>query len=598
METKQQETQNTDGTVNLANVCRLWMQAINLADKEEDTWRKQADEACETYAMEGDEKKRQKFNILYSNTETIVPAIYNSVPVPDVRRRFADDDMDAKAVAQVLERCISYAVDTTSFDDTMKASVFDAVVPGRGICRVQYRPVMGDPDPMTGAQPVVYQEIYLQHIPWKDYRRGPAQSRDGLPWEAFRHKMTREQLVKLNPEIGHLVKLDCAVEGYNPDKSDFPMDLFKRAIVWEVWDKEAREVLFIAEGYKEGPLYKGPPPVNLEGFFSTPKPLQSVMRSDSLIPIEPYRLYKEQALELDAITRRLTKLIKVLRWRGIRATALGDAFESIKNLDDGELAPANNASELLSSSGGLDKTIWMMPIEKLITVIKELVEQRERIKQVIYELTGIADIMRGASKPNETLGAQEIKTQWGTLRVQDMQKSVQMYARDIFRIMAEIIAEKFTPEVIYLMTGIMLTPQQLQLLKNDVVRQYRTDIETDSTIRADLNRSQQNISQFIQGLAQFVQAMGPGVQQGLIPPEVAIEMLVSFSRPFKLGRQVEDALDTWKQKLMAMAQQAQMQQQMGMAPPGAVPGQPMPGQTPMQPQGQPQLSVVPAQGGM
>lgn len=573
IETRQQETQDSVGQENPAAVWKLWNQSIELATKEEKDWRERATKAINTYTMDGKEEERSKFNILYSNTETIVPAVYNSPPIPDVRTRYNDDGgltpegmqwaEDSKKVAQVLERCISFAVDTSEFDAVMKASVFDAALPGRGVARIQYMPIMGADGMMA------YQKLYLQHVQWDDYRHGPAKNWEGVPWVAYRHRMTRQQLVQLNPTIGPLVKLDCNVEGYDPEKSEFPPDLFKRAEVWEIWDKEAREVVFIATGYKDSYLAKMKPPCELEGFFPQPKPLQNIFRTDSLVPIEPYRLYKSQADELESMTRRIAKLIKVLRWRGVRAKALGDAFDKIKDLDDGQLAPAENAMEVLQGTQGIDKFIWMMPIDKLIVVIKELVEQRERIKQVIFEITGIADIMRGSTNASETLGAQQIKTQWGTLRIQDMQKAAQVYSRDIFRIMSEIISEKFTPEVIFMMTGIKLTPQQIQLMQNDVLRQYRIDVETDSTIRADLTMAQKNISEFIQGLAQYVSAVGPLVQQGAMPPEVAIEMMVSFARTFKLGRQVEDVLDQWKQKIMAMS--AAGVPAPGTTPPGAQP---------------------------
>lgn len=549
IETKAEETKQ--GTDPIA-VWKLWNEALNLASKEEGEWRKAAKKCQDIYANEGKDEDRQKFNILFSNVETIVPAIYNSPPVPDVRRRFNDDDPDAKTVADVIERCISFAVDTSAFDKSMKSNVMDAVLPGRGVSRVQYMPFVGQD--ATGQPTILYQQVYLQAVQWDDFRHGPAKTWEAVPWVAFRHLMTREQLVQLNPEVGPAIKLDAAVDGFDDKNSNAPPDLFKRAVVWEIWDKESKHVLFQAESYKNSMLAQMAPPITTEGFFPCPEPMRSIYRTDSLVPIEPYRLYAAQAKELDDITKRLAKLIKVMRWRGIRAKALGDAFEKIQGLDDGELAPAENAMEVMQSQGSMENGVWLMPIDKLITVIRELAEQRERVKQVVYEITGIADIMRGASKANETLGAQQIKTQWGTLRVQELQKSVQSYARDVFRIMAEVIAEKFTPQVIALMTGVQLTPQQVQLMQSDVTRKYRIDIETDSTIRADVTQAQQNISGFVQGLAQFTQAVGPMVQQGAMPPEVAIEMLVSFSRVFKLGRQVESALDSWKQKVTQMAQ--------------------------------------------
>jgi hypothetical protein len=53
-----------------------------------------------------------------------------------------------------------------------------------------------------------------------------------------------------------------------------------------------------------------------------------------------------------------------------------------------------------------------MPIDGLAKIVLQLVEQREQVKQTIYEVTGISDIVRGASKADETATAQQIKGRW------------------------------------------------------------------------------------------------------------------------------------------------------------------------------------------
>ena len=44
--------------------------------------------------------------------------------------------------------------------------------------------------------------------------------------------------------------------------------------------------------------------------------------------------------------------------------------------------------------------------------MRELVAHREVIKASIYEVTGISDIMRGQTVASETMGAQQLKSQW------------------------------------------------------------------------------------------------------------------------------------------------------------------------------------------
>ena len=129
-------------------------------------------------------------------------------------------------------------------------------------------------------------------------------------------------------------------------------------------------------------------------------------------------------------------------------------------------------------------------------------------------------------------------------RVYRLQAEVQRFARDLLRLKAEIIAEKFEPQSLMAASGIPVDEQVMALLRNDAMRTYRVDIETDSTIQADVARAQQNASGFMAGFGQFMQAIGPAVQAGALPVEVARTMLQSFARSFKLGRAVEDAIDS------------------------------------------------------
>jgi hypothetical protein len=226
----------------------------------------------------------------------------------------------------------------------------------------------------------------------------------------------------------------------------------------------------------------------------------------------------------------------------------------------------------------LDKAIWMWPIEKIAGVLNELYNQREQIKKTIYEITGIADIMRGSSASSETLGAQQLKVQFGTMRLDDMGREIQRYARDLVRITAEIISEHFSPDSIAMMTDIklpspeekmmaqqqaqMMAQQQqpmppqleemlqkptwdecMQVLRDDKQRSYRVDIETDSTISGDQAMDQKSMTELLTGISTFISNAGPAVEAGYLPLEAAKSLLMSAVRRFRMGREVEDALD-------------------------------------------------------
>src|SRR5262245_9391592 len=100
-----------------------WLQAIDSATTEEKDWFEQAEKAVCAYR--GEDKSSADFNIYHANIETIVPALYNSEPIPDVRRRYNDDDKVGKAVADLIERAIQYSVDSYDFNGVMGAGVWD-----------------------------------------------------------------------------------------------------------------------------------------------------------------------------------------------------------------------------------------------------------------------------------------------------------------------------------------------------------------------------------------------------------------------------------------------------------------------------------------
>jgi hypothetical protein len=518
-----------------------WLECIEAASTEEKDWRDAGEKTVERYST----TKAKTFNILYANTQTTVPALYNSEPVPDIRRRFSENDPVGKAAAMVIERGLSIQCELYDFDGAMQAAVKDRQLPGRGVTRVRL---------VTGAEGSKHLEC--EPVVWSDFRRGPAKMWRDVPWVAFRHKMSREELEELSPEHGGKVQLDAvlAEAPKGKDKADIS-DKMKRATVWEVWDRLKRKVYFFAESFKDGPIHVNDDPYELRDFFPVPRPLYAIGLTDSLVPVCEFTIWKPLADEVDTLTARISSIVKVMKWRGLYHGAFEGLVAKLKNLDDGELAAAEDSARAMSE-GGIDRAIWMMPVADAAALVEKLYEARQAAQQQVYELTGVADILRGSTQASETATAQQIKAQWGSLRLQEAQREVQRYARDLYRIMSDLMSSQFDGAELSAMTGIQLQPEVMALLQGqDLNREFVIEVETDSTIRADLTRSQQNISTFIQGFGQFVQSVGPAVQMGAMPGPIAVKLLQSFSRPFKLGREAEAVMDEWAKMLEQQAAQ-------------------------------------------
>ena len=94
--------------------------------------------------------------------------------------------------------------------------------------------------------------------------------------------------------------------------------------------------------------------------------------------------------------------------------------------------------------------------------VTALVALRKEVISDIYQIMGLSDIMRGATDPDETLGAQQLKTQYGSTRIRDKQYEMVRVARDLVCIIVEIIAEKFKPETIIRMSQTQLPTKEMQ----------------------------------------------------------------------------------------------------------------------------------------
>lgn len=567
----------------------LWLKKIALAQSVEKKWREDAKKAVTLY--EAGEDVKSAFNIHHSNVETIVPALYNTTPIPDVRRTFYDTDPVSRLGAEFIERIITASLDKFDFDAAMADTVQGGVLPGRGVPRIRYRgehePIIGhDGHPVVDAsgtpvERVVRQKVWVEVVGYNRFVHGPGYIWDDVTWVAFPHDLTEDELIELGVPNERLESIgfgpaDPKKDGDDGDKAP-PAGVYKTVPVYEVWDKLTRHVHWITERDKRAPLKTiGDDPLGITGFFPVPKPFRQVQSAGKLLPVCPSKVYWPLLDELDDVTTRIKRLIKQLRVRGAVHPAIGEIVARLEMADDGEMVTADQAKTF--QPGGDNKLQDLMafwPLEPTVAALQQLYAQREQLKQSIFEVSGISDILRGATNPNETLGAQQIKAQWGNQRVQKLQKEVQRVARDLFRMIAEVHIKLFAWDELKRMTrmrffddkepstvghnggpalesegeAVDYETQVFELLTGPELP-FAIDIETDSTIRADMSRSQDQVNLFLQGTGQFIQAIASLQQAGLgdyVKPMTTV-WATTFARQFQFGKEAEDALEAVVEK--------------------------------------------------
>lgn len=575
----------------------FFLKELDAASKREADYRKEGQRILDTY--DGTLAKETPFNILYSNTETMLPALYSRTPRPVVQRRFKDDDPLGKAAAQAGQRILEFLVDTDldgyeTFDHGMTMATKTALLPGRAATTVKYDAKEGADDAYSG------ETVCVESKAWNRVRYGYATCWEKVPWIGYEDYIDEAEATRLfGDEVAAQLTFSdqeqrAADEGTNGTNAEPDQGERKVTAIWQIWDKDGgKRVVYVSDQLKEHFLKEEDDPLGLSGFYNCPRPLTFVEKPHTLSPTALYTLYESQAQELNTLTVRIKRITRAIRARGLYDGELGEDLKKLTDADDAELVPTDRGSSLAADKG-LEHAIWFWPVDKLIVVLRELYAAREACKQVIYEITGISDILRGATKASETLGAQEIKAQWGTLRLKRNQTAVAGYAVDLLRMMLETAAKKFSEATWAKMTGLpfltsakyteltalatvmqqqaQLRPpmppqpgappdpaqqrlqqiqQQLQapqwsqvlaLLRDDVHRAYRVDIETNSTVEPEAAEDQKLLNEVLMALSQVLAQVGPLVLKGVLPFEAAQTLLLTIVRRFRFGADLEDTI--------------------------------------------------------
>jgi hypothetical protein len=191
----------------------------------------------------------------------------------------------------------------------------------------------------------------------------------------------------------------------------------------------------------------------------------------------------------------------------------------------------------------------------------------EQVKGQIYEIMGIADIQRGQTDPNETLGAQIIKSNNASGRLKTMQHEVVNFATSLLQIKAQIICQHFTEDTIVKISGAMqlspqdqaLIPQALALLKDEPAKNFRIEVTSDSMIYQDEQQEKQDRVEFLTAVSSFMQTALPVATQSPELTPLLMEMLKFGVTAFKAGKGMEGLIDETADKFRNQAKAAEGQ---------------------------------------
>ena len=538
----------------------------------------------------------REYDLFWASMEIIKPSIYSRPPVPVVTTKFKDRSPVKRVTAELLERAAVSGFDLTDINGSMLGVRDDLAINSRGQLWVSYE---DDGD----------EKVCIEHLDREDFAHDPVRKWSEVSWVARRAWLTKAEMAE---RFGDQASMDATYtkkrrEEGSSDSTDGVKDTVEKAAVWEIWDKNEEKVIWFSEGMSDI-LERDDPHLKLQGFFPCPEPAYGTRQRRSLVPV-PDLVYIQGQLEtINLLTQRIHDLAEHLRVVGLipGGTDIGDAVETAMRAVDNSSIVIPVPSAAFGSGNNM---VEWLPIEQVAATILAAVEERRELIGNVQELLGVADIQRGDSDPNETLGAQQIKVQHTSTRSRDRVKGLERIARDAGRIMVEIFAEEFSLDTLLKMAQMELptkaevqreikdidkrtreqvkaleeqaTPenaeqvqQQTQAIVQQATQQiakvsqtvtieavkelledtktdpFIFDIETDSTIYPDELAEKQMRNEFMSALANGVQALMPMVQSG--GAQAAGEILKWNLDVYRPPRTLMSAIDEWVDAMAEM----------------------------------------------
>ena len=603
-----------------------WKDEIDNYFRISKTWRDTTRNIVNIYRSEAamgvpetSDKFDQPINILWSNIQTVRPSIFSRMPKLLAHRRHKDRDPIGRVAASIVERAVNQDIERNGFHDATDATVLDFLLGGRGTPWLRFEvdemqmehPVseLEDGNYMTEAgetidkkqvktrdkRPVFVETFFanrrviMDYVHWEDFAHSSHQTWAEVVesgWVARRALMSRDAGVArfgskfLQAKADKTPASQRESDQARSESSDTKTG-DKCAAVWEIWDTKTRKQIFFSNGVGEdGILESRDDPYRLSGFFPTPRPAFATLTNENLFPASDYTQYRRLAIELQTITQRIHSITRMLRVTGLydkNAEGIGTLLESSS---DGKMLPVSNMASLLAKSSGMDSSlggvVQFLPLKTFVEALAVLYQAREQTKKMLYEVSGLSDILRGSVDHREKATQSKLKSQFASHRIEMRRRVIERMINEALKIQAEIMLELYTDADLRELSGFdymndmaQLKDQQrqsvfdqaIELLRNDRMRSIRLDVETDSMMELDATMEAQKRNEFLKSAGSFLQQSLPLIQAH--PPAMMLvsELLLFVVRGHRAGRNIEMSFEQFTEQLKAQLQKQRQQKQ-------------------------------------
>lgn len=577
-----------------------WTVEMNASKDFLKSWVEKSDKVLKRYlddrsSMDGSAKDTStRVNVFTANIQTQRALLYGKTPNVDVKRRFADpDDEPARVAGEALQRMLNTDLerDSDTYVEALEMALDDRLLPGLGAVRLRYEVEYGPQPPEVPPQtatdldgqeivlapgyqpppPIVKEDVAVDYVHWKDRRWSPCRNRNDLRWVAYKAEMTRAALHKRfdSTIAGEDVALGAAMVDNLPlkakernsnqldEKREDPWD---RAEVWEIWSKDERKVFWWVEG-AERILDVQDDLLGLDGFWPEPPPMMANLTTSKHIPTPDFTLAQDLYDEIDAVSERITKLERAVKAVGVYDSTSNELKRLMSEATDNQMIPVENFA-MFAEKGGIKGAVDWLPLEQFVAALDKLREYRTELISLLYQVTGMSDIMRGQSSGQTTATEQAIKAKFASTRMQYAQAEFARFASDILALKAEIISKHFAPETILKRANMeYMSAQDKQHVQKAVeiiktgLYQYRISVKPETISMQDYAVVKEERSAMLTAVGSFLQSAMPVIQAAPMLGPMLLQVMQWSIAGFRGSATIEGAIDQgvmqFQQALMA-----------------------------------------------
>jgi hypothetical protein len=570
----------------------FWTDQFSAADKRLATFTRQGNRVNDAYLgetpnnrdsldLEGDSSGMFELNLFHTNIKTTQDMMMGQTPKIDVSREHQDPNDDvARVASMILERMLDASVDPSGDDlsATLKSVLFDRLVPGLGVARVRYdfttkKEMVLNPQTMEPEEieRITDEEAPCDYVHWQDFKWGWARSWRELPWIAFRSWLTKEEATVRFSEakaesMEYRDQTPSGDEDSNAMEDPDQYSNIQKAEVWEIWNKQDKKLYFWSKGTNTI-LETADDPLELRGFWPTPMPMMANLSTSKLAPKADYVLAQDLYVEIDILSTRIAHITRAVKVVGVYAADQSASVgRMLKEGNDNDLIPVDNWA-MFAEKGGLQGTIEWFPVETVVNTLSVLQGIRDQTMTLLYEVTGMSDLMRGGNTDQYTSdGTNQLKAKFGSVGVQALQDEFARFASDLENLKAQVIAKHFQPDSILVQSNAQYLPppdQQLiepalQLIKTPDLK-WRVNIKPESLSMVDYAQLKSERTEFLNAMGSYLQAATVAAKEVPGATPMLLEMMKWTMSSFKGADAMEGMMDQVIDQANQAAQQAAQQ---------------------------------------